>query len=422
MAADCAGYSYRKTDKMTVARANDSATLFSRYGTQDGEGVRGQGDSHAGAARSEAVMTNDLDARIHSARILVVDDNLDQLDLMEVMLRKHGYTHVELTDDPTRVASSYAAAPYDLILLDMEMPVMNGVDVMRQLKSVLKGAFMPVIVLTAHEGADVRLQALKEGARDYISKPFVDTEFTHRIRNHLEVRMLYNERERQNEILEQKVSERTRELKETQTEILRRLAKAGEYRDTDTGNHVQRVAHSCRALAQAAGLDAHTQEMIYMASPLHDIGKIGIPDNILLKKGRLTDDEMVIMRKHVDYGVDLLSNHPAHVLQMACTIAQNHHEKWDGTGYPNALSGEVIPIEARIVAICDVFDALTSVRPYKVAWTVEAAIGFLNGQAGMHFDPRLITLFENILPEIEAIRERFRDPVEPHLDPTQLVA
>jgi putative two-component system response regulator len=357
-------------------------------------------------------MTNDLDARIHSARILVVDDNLDQLDLMEVMLRKHGYTHVELTDDPTRVASSYAAAPYDLILLDMEMPVMNGVDVMRQLKGALKGAFMPVIVLTAHEGADVRLQALKEGARDYISKPFVDTEFTHRIRNHLEVRMLYNEREKQNEILEQRVSERTRELKETQTEILRRLAKAGEYRDTDTGNHVQRVAHSCRALAQAVGLDEHTQEMIYMASPLHDIGKIGIPDNILLKKGRLTDDEMAIMRKHVDYGVDLLSNHPAHVLQMACTIAQYHHEKWDGSGYPKALAGDVIPIEARIVAICDVFDALTSVRPYKIAWTVEAAVGFLNEQAGMHFDPNLVSLFVSILPEIEAIRERFRDPVD----------
>ena len=367
-------------------------------------------------------MMDDLDSRIQSARILVVDDNLDQLDLMEVMLRRHRYTNVELTDNPARVASSYAASPYDLILLDMEMPVMNGVDVMRELRGVLKGAFMPVIVLTAHESADVRLQALKEGARDYLSKPFVETEFAHRIRNHLEVRMLYSEREKQNEILEQRVSERTRELKETQTEILRRLAKAGEYRDTDTGNHVQRVAHSCRALALAAELDEHTMEMIYMASPLHDIGKIGIPDNILLKKGRLTDEEMVIMRRHVDYGVDLLSNHSAHVLQMACSIAQNHHEKWDGSGYPNALAGELIPIEARIVAICDVFDALTSVRPYKIAWTVEAAFGFLREQAGMHFDPRLIGLFEKILPEIEAIRERFRDPVDTHLDPTQRVA
>ena len=367
-------------------------------------------------------MTDDLDARIHTARILVVDDNPDQLDLMEIMLRKQRYTNVELTDDPTRVAAAYAATPYDLILLDMEMPVMNGVDVMRQLKGELKGAFMPVIVLTAHEGAEVRLQALQEGARDYISKPFVDTEFAHRIRNHLEVRMLYSEREKQNEILEQKVSERTQELKETQAEILRRLAKAGEYRDTDTGNHVQRVAHSCRALALAAGLDAHTREMIYMASPLHDIGKIGIPDNILLKKGRLTDDEMVIMRKHVDYGVDLLKDHSAHVLQMACSIAQNHHEKWDGSGYPKALAGESIPIEARIVAICDVFDALTSVRPYKIAWTVEAAVGFLNEQSGQHFDPHLIALFVNILPEIEAIRERFRDPVDTHRDPPRRVA
>ena len=362
-------------------------------------------------------MTDDLDARIHAARVLVVDDNPDQLDLMEVMLRKHRYTNVELTSDPTCVASSYAAQPYDLILLDMEMPVMNGVDVMRQLKGELKGAFMPVIVLTAHEGADIRLQALKEGARDYISKPFVDTEFAHRIRNHLEVRMLYNERETQNEILEQRVSERTAELKETQTEILRRLAKAGEFRDNDTGNHVQRVSHSCRALGKAAGMDEQAMEMIYMASPLHDIGKIGVPDHILLKKGRLNDEEQVIMRKHVDYGVELLSNHPARVLQVACSIAQNHHEKWDGTGYPNALAGESIPIDARIVAICDVFDALTSVRPYKVAWTAESAVAFLNEQAGSHFDPRLVKLFVAILPEILVIRERFSDPVDVHRDP-----
>jgi putative two-component system response regulator len=357
-------------------------------------------------------MTDDLDSRIRAARILVVDDNPDQLDLIELMLRKHRYANVDLTSDPSSVASSYAATPYDLILLDMEMPVMNGVDVMRQLRGELKGAFMPVIVLTVHEGADIRLQALQEGARDYISKPFVDIEFAHRIRNHLEVRMLYKEREKQNEILEQKVSERTRELKETQTEILRRLGKAGEFRDNDTGNHVQRVSHSCRELAKAAGLDEQEMEMIYMASPLHDIGKIGVPDHILLKKGRLNDEEMVIMRKHVDYGVELLSNHPARLLQVACSIAQNHHEKWDGTGYPNALAGEAIPVDARIVAICDVYDALTSVRPYKDAWTVESAVGFLNEQAGSHFDPHLVRLFVGILPEIEAIRARFSDPVD----------
>jgi putative two-component system response regulator len=378
---------------------------------------RERNDDHCRSSVSgegENFVMDDLDSRIRAARILVVDDNQDQLDLMEVMLRKQRYNQVELTTDPTQVAAAYAATPYDLILLDMEMPVMTGVEVMRQLRGELKGAFMPVIMLTAHNDAEYRLQALQEGARDYISKPFVQTEFAHRIRNHLEVRMLYNEREQQNEVLERRVVERTRELKETQAEILRRLAKAGEYRDTDTGNHVQRVAHSCRALAQAAGLSEQAMEMIYMASPLHDIGKIGIPDNILLKKGRLTDEEMVIMRKHVDFGVDLLKDHTAHVLQMACSIAQHHHEKWDGSGYPNVLVGEAIPIEARIVAICDVFDALTSVRPYKVAWSVESAVEFLEKQSGQHFDPRLVKLFIGILPEIEAIRERFRDPVEIH--------
>ena len=234
--------------------------------------------------------------------------------------------------------------------------------------------------------------------------------------------MLYRERERQNEILEQKVAERTRELKETQTDILRRLAKAGEFRDTDTGNHVTRVSHSCRALAQAAGINAHLTEIIYMASPLHDIGKIGVPDHILLKKGRLNDEELVIMRQHVDYGVEMLGNHPAPLLQVACSIAQNHHEKWDGSGYPYGLAGEAIPVEARIVAICDVFDALTSIRPYKVAWTVESAIEFLQENAGGHFDPNLVTLFVEILPEIRSIRERFGDPTDVHRDPPRRVA
>jgi putative two-component system response regulator len=358
----------------------------------------------------QMMVEQDLDTRIRAARILVVDDKEDQLDLMEVMLRRHRYTNVEVISDPTRVAPSYAVKPYDLILLDMEMPVMNGIDVMRQLRGYLNGAFMPVIVLTAHEGNDVRLQALQEGARDYISKPFVDSEFQHRIRNHLEVRMLYKERERQNEILELKVAERTEELKESQTEILRRLAKAGEFRDNDTGNHVTRVSHSCRALARAAGINAHLTEMIYMASPLHDIGKIGVPDHILLKKGHLNDEELVIMRQHVEFGVEMLSNHPAPVLQVACSIAQHHHEKWDGSGYPNALAGEAIPVEARIVAICDVFDALTSIRPYKLAWTVHQAVDFLQENAGSHFDPNLVRLFLEILPEIESIRQRFRDP------------
>jgi putative two-component system response regulator len=371
---------------------------------------------------SSDTAVDDLDSRIRAARILVVDDNPDQLDLMEVMLRKQGYGNVDLSDAPTSVAAAYAKRPYDLILLDMEMPVMNGIDVMRQLKGELHGAFMPVIVLTAHEGAQVRLQALQEGARDYISKPFVESEFAHRIHNHLEVRMLYSERERQNEILEVKVAERTQELKETQTDILRRLAKAGEYRDSDTGNHVTRVGHSCRLLAQAIGLSAHLTEMIYMASPLHDIGKIGVPDHILLKKGRHTDEETVLMRKHVDFGVEMLGNHPAPLLQVACSIAQNHHEKWDGSGYPHALSGEAIPVEARIVAICDVFDALTSIRPYKVAWTVENAVKYLQENAGSHFDPNLVNTFVSILPQIEEIRQRYADPMELHRDSPRQVA
>ena len=208
-----------------------------------------------------------------------------------------------------------------------------------------------------------------------------------------------------------KVQARTQELRETQAEILRRLAKAGEYRDSDTGNHVQRVAASCRALARVAGQDAAVQDLIYMASPLHDIGKIGVPDGILLKKGRLTEEEQIVMRRHVEYGAEMLSDHDAPVLRMARSIAQNHHEKWDGTGYPRGLQGEAIPIEARIVAICDVFDALTSVRPYKVAWPTPDAVRFLKDNAGLHFDPTLVEQFIGIQAEVADIRMRYADPV-----------
>jgi putative two-component system response regulator len=363
----------------------------------------------------------DMIARIRAARILVVDDSPDQRDLLELVLRRERYVNIDITSDPTSVAAAYAAQPYDLILLDMDMPEMSGLDVMHALKDKLQGgAFMPVIILTANEGADMRMQALSRGARDYIAKPYVASEVALRIRNYLEVLMLYRERERQNEILELRVQERTAELRETQAEILRRLAKAGEYRDSDTGNHVQRVAASCRALARAAGLDATAQDLIYMSSPLHDIGKIGIPDGILLKKGRLTDEEQEVMRRHVQYGAEMLDNHEAPVLRMARAIVLNHHEKWDGTGYPEGRAGEDIPIEARIAAICDVFDALMSVRPYKLAWSVAEALQFLKDNAGLHFDPRLIDLFMGIQPEIADIRMRFADPVQGSASPSEL--
>jgi putative two-component system response regulator len=354
-------------------------------------------------------MNDDLLSRSLAARILVVDDIEANVLLLQNLLRQQGYGNVHGTTDPTRVAALHDSDPFELILLDLQMPGCDGFEVMRQLTRDLKGDFLPVIVVTAFTDTENRIKALGQGARDYITKPFLVAEVVHRIRNYLEVRMLYLERQRQAEILEQKVRERTRELSETQKEILRRLALAGEYRDNETGNHVARVSHTCKALALAAGFSDDMAEMIFHASPMHDIGKIGVPDHILLKPGRLELDEMTIMRQHAQIGGTMLGGHPAAILQLAHSIALHHHEKWDGSGYPDALAGAAIPEEVRIVTICDVFDALTSSRPYKKAWPIETAINHLRDEAGRHFDPRLVDIFISILPAILEIRDRFAD-------------
>ncbi len=355
-------------------------------------------------------MNDNVLSRSLDARILVVDDVESNVLLLQNLLRQQGYANVHATTDPKVVATMHETEPFELILLDLQMPECDGFAVMEQLQSGLKGDFLPVVVVTAYSDTENRLKALGQGARDYITKPFIVAEVIHRIRNYLEVRMLYRERQRQAKILEQKVRERTRELSETQKEILRRLALAGEYRDNVTGNHVSRVSHTCKALAVAAGLTDDVAEMIFHASPMHDIGKIGVPDRILLKPGRLDPEEMTIMRRHAEIGAMMLGGHPAPILLLAHSIALHHHEKWDGSGYPNGVTGEAIPIEARIVAICDVFDALTSARPYKRAWTIEAAVAHLREQSGSHFDPRLVEVFVTILPEILEIRRGFADP------------
>jgi putative two-component system response regulator len=355
-------------------------------------------------------MKDDVLPQSLAARILVVDDVESNVLLLRNLLRQQGYENVHCSTDPRVVATLHESDPFELILLDLQMPGCDGFEVMEQLTRGLKGDFLPVIVVTAYSDAENRLKALALGARDYITKPFLVAEVIHRIRNYLEVRMLYRERQRQAEILEQKVRERTRELSETQKEILRRLALAGEYRDNATGNHVARVSHICRTLALAAGLTDDFADLIFQASPMHDIGKIGVPDYILLKPGRLEPQEMTIMRRHAQIGGTMLGGHPAPILQLAHSIALHHHEKWDGSGYPDAMTGAAIPVEVRIVAICDVFDALTSSRPYKKAWPVDAAVDYLREQSGQHFDPHLVEVFVSILPQIIEIRNRFADP------------
>jgi len=343
------------------------------------------------------------------AKILIVDDNPANVHLLDMMLKMEGFENVDSTTDPRQVESMHQDGNYDLILLDIRMPHLSGFKVMYALSEVHKEDYLPIIVLSAEKDMETRIKALRAGAKDFLTKPFDRAEVLHRIDNMLEVRFLYNERRMQAETLEQKVRERTSELQETRLEIIRRLGRAGEFRDNETGMHVIRMSKGCQRLAIAAGLGERVAEQILQASPMHDVGKIGISDKVLLKPGKLDPDEWEHMKTHAEIGGDIIGEHPSEVIRMAREIALTHHEKWDGSGYPNGLKGDDIPIAGRIAAVCDVFDALTSVRPYKEAWPVEKALAVINEGAGAHFEAELVQRFNEIIDDILDIREKFAD-------------
>ncbi|GAB6051555.1 two-component system response regulator [Magnetospira thiophila] len=347
---------------------------------------------------------------VTQARILIVDDNPVNVALLEEILEDEGFAQIDSRTDPLQGLALFEQVHHDLVLLDIRMPELDGHGVMARMRAHLGGDYLPVIVLTAQIDVETKHRALEAGARDFLTKPFDRVEVLHRIRNMLEVHLLYKERTKQNEILEQKVQMRTRELEETRLEIIRRLGRAGEYRDNETGMHVIRMSKICQVLALAHGMDEAMAEMILNASPMHDVGKIGIPDHILLKPGKLEGEEWEIMKTHAEIGAAILSDNDSPIMNLARSIALSHHEKWDGTGYPKGLSGENIPIEGRIAAVADVFDALTSERPYKKAWSVQDALKFINEQAGRHLDPQLVTLFNENLQVILDIRDRYADP------------
>lgn len=353
---------------------------------------------------------------ILAAKILIVDDKLVNVELLETMLSLAGYTNIRSTTDSRDVQELYQSDQFDIILLDIRMPYLDGFQVMEQLSEGIKNDYLPVLVLTAQQDMETRLRALELGAKDFVTKPFDSTEVLNRIANMLEVRELYNQRKHHADILEKKVQDRTRELhqrnqelEDTRLEIVRCLGRAGEYRDNETGFHVIRMSKGCQALALAAGLGEERASTFLHASPMHDVGKIGIPDHILLKPGRLDPAEWEIMKTHVDIGVEIIGKQDSELMNLARLIALNHHEKWDGCGYPQGLKGEGIPIEGRISAVCDVFDALTSERPYKKAWPVDEAVSFINENADSHFDPELVRLFNQILPDLLSIRDKYAD-------------
>jgi putative two-component system response regulator len=333
--------------------------------------------------------------------ILAVDDTPENLDVVRAIFGGE-YRVKVVTEGRLALQIATSEDPPDIILLDVMMPGMDGFEVCRRLKSDPRTVHIPVIFVTAMGAESDEQRGLELGAVDYLQKPVNPALARIRIRNHL---ALYDRRRE----LELAVQSRTSELERTRLLIILRLGRAAEIKDNETGAHIIRMSHYTRLIALSAGLDEGMADLLFKSSPLHDIGKIGIADNILLKPGKLTDEEWVVMRTHPALGADIIGKHSDPLLFFAHQIALTHHEKWNGSGYPSRMQGEDIPIGGRIVAIADVFDALTSDRPYKKAWSVEDAVREIEAQSGSHFDPALVLAFKNAIPEMLVYKERYAE-------------
>jgi putative two-component system response regulator len=331
---------------------------------------------------------------IKDCRILVVDDAKTNIDILLEALHEEYRISVAM-DGAKAIKLAHKNKP-DLILLDIMMPDMDGYEVARILQSDPETADIPIIFLTAMDDVSNKTRGFDSGAVDYITKPFEMAEVKVRAKTHLDLKLARETLKTQNEKLEQLVQERTRE-------IIIRLAMAAEYRDTDTGMHIMRIRDFTSIVAQRAGVPADEAARMGLASTMHDVGKIGIPDSILLKPARLTASEWKIMKTHCEIGAKILTNSHTGLLETARVIALNHHERWDGSGYPHGLKGEDIPLGGRICCLADVFDALTSKRPYKEAWPIDKAVETIVKDKGKHFDPDMTDIFVDCLPEITAI-------------------
>jgi putative two-component system response regulator len=333
------------------------------------------------------------DETLKNARILIVDDQEANVLLLERLRGASGYTNFISTNDPRQVLPLFGKFQPDLILLDLMMPYLDGYSVMQQIgPRVPEGTYLPILVLTAEMNAEAKQKALTMGAKDFLTKPIDAMEVLLRIKNLLETRFLHLRMEDQKHVLEAQVREKTREIEDGRVEILQKLAMAAEYRDDPTGEHPKRVAETAAILARAAGLPKAQVEMIRLAAPLHDVGKIGVPDAILRKPAPLTPEEFEQVKQHASLGGRILSGTQVPLLQLAEEIALYHHERWDGTGYAS-VEGQSIPMAARIVAVADAFDVMTHDRPYRAAVSKEDALAEVARQRGLQFDPRLVDAF-----------------------------
>lgn len=342
---------------------------------------------------------------LSNCTVLLVDDTKTNIDVLVQALRGHHHLGVALNGAD---ALSFAREKRpDLILLDIMMPGMDGFEVCQALKADVKTRDIPVIFITAMDDLRHKTRGFEFGAVDYITKPFDVAEVRARVKTHLTLKKAQEFLKNQNTILEQMVAERTIELKMTQIEIIDRLGMAAEFRDTDTGMHIKRMSKFCRLMGKNLGMPREKYDTLDLASTMHDVGKIGISDTILLKPGRLNDEEWMSMRTHSAIGAKLLSGSNSPLLNVARDIADTHHERWDGTGYHRGLKGEEIPLFGRITCLCDVFDALISSRPYKKAWPLEKAVDEIRAGSGTFFDPDLVEVFLKLVPELREIAERY---------------
>lgn len=333
---------------------------------------------------------------LRTARILLIDDDEDNLDLLEMLLRQAGARDVRTLSDPLQAGEVYDEFMPDLVILDLRMPPVDGFYVLkkfRELDSESRFRFVPVIMLTGDASATAKQRALEEGVSDFLSKNYDETELLLRVRNVLRTRQLYRQVQKQKNWLEETVRIRTRQLFAARREVLERLALASEFRDDQTGEHTRRVGQLSAQIAQRMGEESTFVESIGAAALLHDLGKIGIPDNILLKMGPLTPEEYELMKQHTVIGASILAECYEPVMRMAQEIALTHHERWDGSGYPNGLAGEAIPVSGRIVAVADAYDAMTNDRPYRRASSIDQAAREIVACMGRQFDPRVVVAF-----------------------------
>lgn len=363
-------------------------------------------------------------------KVLFVDDD----DRIRAGLRRRLRDHRSEWDmaffcAAEEVLTELASRGGDLVVTDVNMPGIDGFELLARMRAEPSTQDIPVVILTGHGDSAMKRRALELGATDLLNKPIEQEDLLARVRNALRIKDYQDRLKRQNAVLDSRVKERTRELEKTRHQIVWRLAKAGEFRDEDTGNHVVRVGRYCHALAREAGLEPGHAELLALTSPLHDIGKIGVPDAVLRKPGKLDADEWRIMQRHSNIGADILIEPPGGlatlgarlsgdstpassgnpILWTASSIARHHHEKWNGAGYPDGLAGEAIPIEARITSIADVYDALRSKRPYKPAFSEERALTIMAEEAGKQFDPQIYAAFVRIADRFSEIHAELAD-------------